>query len=192
MEPKRRIINDLMGMALADVQGDNLAVLRITVDKGDVVEQSEALLCVLQTFVEVEADNIVGYIVTARLYTMDDTAHALFLRVKAEIDEGDFEPGGAEVFYHSQYHVGREIGFEGEVFLLLQSLVLLLIQFGGNGAAHPAVGPVWMLTAKVEHEFVTVERCGADVERAEATLARTVRTGNDGELRSAFHYLEMR
>ena len=44
-----------MGVALADVQGDDLAVLGITVDEGDVVEQTEVLLRVLQAFVEVLA-----------------------------------------------------------------------------------------------------------------------------------------
>ena len=32
-----------MGVALADVQSDNLAVLGIAVDEGDVVEQTEVL-----------------------------------------------------------------------------------------------------------------------------------------------------
>lgn len=39
---------------------------------------------------------------------------------------------------------------------------------------------------------ITVERCGADVERTEAALACTVRTGYDGELWTAFHYFAMR
>ena len=129
-----------------------------------------------------EADDVVGNIVTARLYAVDDTAHTFILGVKAKIYEGDFEPGSAEVVYHPQHHVGREIGLEGEVLLLLQSLVLLLLQFGGYGAAHPAVGPVGMLAAQVEHEFVAIKRGGADVEGAEAALARAVRTGNDSEL----------
>ena len=139
-----------------------------------------------------EADNVVGDIVTARLYAVDDAAHAFVLGVKAEIDEGDFEPGSAEVVYHPQHHVGREIGLESEVFLLLQRLVLLHLQFGGNCAAHPAVGPVGMLAAKVEHEFVAVERGGADVEGAETALARTVRSCYDGELWTVLHYREMR
>ena len=54
-EPERGIVNDFMGVALADVQGDDLAVLRITVDEGDVVEQTEVLLRVLQAFVEILA-----------------------------------------------------------------------------------------------------------------------------------------
>ena len=54
-EPERGIVDDLMGVALADVQGDNLAVLGVAVDEGDVVEQTEVLLRVLQAFVEVLA-----------------------------------------------------------------------------------------------------------------------------------------
>ena len=201
-ESERGIVNDFMGVALADVQGDNLSVLGIAVDESDVIEQTEVQLSVLQAFVEVEADNVIGDIVTARLYAVDDAAHAFVLGVKAKIYEGDFEPCSTEVVYHPQHHVGREIGFEGEVFLLLQRLVLLLLQFGGYGTAHPAIGPVGMLAAQVEHEFVAIERGGADVEGAETALARTVRTCYDGELRSAFllmqaigigyHYREMR
>ena len=170
-----------MVVALTDVKGDDLAVLGITVDEGDVVEKMKVLLRILQTFMEVEADNIVGYVVTTRLHAVDDAAYALFLRVKTEIDEGDFETCGAEVIYHPQHHFAGKVGFEGKVFLLLQGLVLLLLQFGGNGAAHPAVGPVGMIAAEVEHQFVAVKRCSADVEGAGAALACTVRTGNDGE-----------
>ena len=54
-EPERGIVNDFMGVALADVQGDNLAVLGIAVDESDVIEQTEVLLSVLQAFVEVLA-----------------------------------------------------------------------------------------------------------------------------------------
>ena len=191
-EPQRRTVDDLMGVALTDMKGDDLAVLGITVDEGDVVEQTEVLLRVLQTFVEVEADNIVGYVVAAHLHTMNDAAYALFLRVKTEIDEGDFETCGAEVVYHPQYHVAGKVGFESKIFLLLQCFVLLFFQFGGNGAAHPAVRPVGMLTAEVEHEFIAVERCGADVERTETALACTVRTGYDGKLWTTLHYFAMR
>ena len=191
-EPKRRIVYHLMDLALADVQGNNLAILGIAIDEGDVVEQAKVLLRVLQTFSEIEADNIVGYVVAARLYAVDDAAHALFLGVKTEIDEGDFEPCNAEVVYHPQHHFGREIGLEGEVFLLLQCFVLLFLQFGGYGATHPAVGPVGVLATKVEHEFVAVERGGADVEGAEAALTRAIRTGYDGELWTTLHYFAMR
>ena len=54
-EPERGIVNDFMGVALADVQGDNLAVLGIAVDESDVIEQTEVQLRVLQAFVEVLA-----------------------------------------------------------------------------------------------------------------------------------------
>ena len=54
-EPERGIVNDFMGVALADVQGDNLAVLGIAVDESDVIEQTEVQLSVLQAFVEVLA-----------------------------------------------------------------------------------------------------------------------------------------
>ena len=192
MKPEWRIVNNLMSLALADVKGDNLTVLGITVNEGDVVEQTDVLLRVLQAFGEVEADNVVGYIVTTGLHAMDDAAHALFLRVKTKIDEGDFEPGGAEIVYHPQHHVAGKISFEGKVFLLLQGLVLLFFQFGCNGAAHPAVGPVGMLAAEVEHQFIAVERGGADVEGAETALACTVRTGYNGKLWTAFHYFAMR
>lgn len=181
-----------MRLALADIQGNDLTVLGIAVNEGDVVEQMEVLLDILQAFVKVEADNIVGYVVTTGLYTMDDAAHALFLRIKTEIDKGDFEPGSAEVVYHPQHHVAGKVGFEGKVFLLLQGFVLLLLQFGGNGAAHPAVGPVEMFAAEVEHQFVAIKRCGADVEGAEAALARTVRTGNNSKLWPTLHYFAIR
>lgn len=46
-KPERGIVDDFMGVALADVQGDDLTVLRITVDEGDIVEQTEVLLRVL-------------------------------------------------------------------------------------------------------------------------------------------------
>ena len=54
-EPERGIVNDFMGVALADVQGDNLSVLGIAVDESDVIEQTEVQLSVLQAFVEVLA-----------------------------------------------------------------------------------------------------------------------------------------
>ena len=49
-----------MGVALADVQGDDLTILGITVYEGDVVEQTKVLLDILQAFVEIKANNIVG------------------------------------------------------------------------------------------------------------------------------------
>ena len=59
-----------MRLALVDVQGYDVAVVAVAVDESEIVEEAEVLLCVLQSFVEVEADNIVGYIVATRLYTM--------------------------------------------------------------------------------------------------------------------------
>ena len=84
LEPLRGIIDHLVRLALADVQGYDVAVVAVAVDESEVVEEAEVLLRVLQSFVEVEADNIVGYIVATRLYTMDDAAHALVLVAKTK------------------------------------------------------------------------------------------------------------
>lgn len=105
-EPMRGIVNDLMSIALTDMQRNDLTIIGITVNKSDVVEKVEMLLHVLQAFVEVEADNVICYVVATRLHSVDDTAHTFILGVKAEVDEGDFETGSAEVVYHSQHHVG--------------------------------------------------------------------------------------
>ena len=43
-----------------------MAVVAVAVDEGDVIEESEVLLRVLQPFVEIEADDFIGYVVTTR------------------------------------------------------------------------------------------------------------------------------
>jgi len=166
-------------LALVDVQGYDVAVVAVAVDESEIVEEAEVLLCVLQSFVEVEADNIVGYIVATRLYTMDDAAHALVLVAKTEVTERNLEASGTEVLDHVQHHVAGKVGLEGKVLVLFDRLGLLLLQLRGDGAAHPAVGPVGMFAAQVEHQLVAVERLGADVEGTEAALARAVRSGDN-------------
>jgi hypothetical protein len=52
-------------LALADMQGYDVAVVAVAVDESDIIEEAEVMLRVLQSFVEVEADNIVGNVVTA-------------------------------------------------------------------------------------------------------------------------------
>ena len=187
LEPLRRIVDHLVRLALADVQGYDVAVVAVAIDEGEVVEKAEVLLCVLQPLVEIEADNIVGYVVAARLHTVDDAAHALVLVAKTEIAERNLETCSAEVLDHVQHHVAGKVGLEGEVLVLFERFGLLLLQLRGDGAAHPTVGPVGMLAAQVEHQLVAVERLGADVEGTKAALARAVRSGNDGEFRATLH-----
>ena len=86
-----------------------------------------------------------------------------------------------------QHHVAGEVGLEGEILVLFERFGLLLLQLRDDGAAHPAVGPVGVLAAQVEHQLVAVERLGADVEGSEAALACAVRSGNDGEFRATLH-----
>ena len=88
LEPLRGIIDHLVRLALADVQGYDVAVVAVAVDESEVVEEAEVLLRILQPLVKVEADNIVGNIVTARLHTVDDATHALILVAKTEIAKG--------------------------------------------------------------------------------------------------------
>ena len=176
-----------MRLILADVQGYDVAVVAIAIDKSEVVEEAEVLLRVLQPLVEVEADDVVGNVVAARLHTVNDAAHALFLVAKAKITEGNLEACGTKILNHVQDYVAGKVGLEGKVFVLFKSLSFLLLQLRGDGAAHPTVRPVGMFAAQVEHQFVAVERLDADVEGAEAALARAVRSGNDGEFWAALH-----
>jgi len=174
-------------LALADVQGYDVAVVAVAVDESKIVEEAEVLLRVLQPFVEVEADDVVGYIVAARLHAVDDAAHALVLVAKTKIAERNLEASSAEVLDHVQHHVARKVSLERKVLVLFERIGLLFLQLRGDGAAHPTVGPVGMFAAQVEHQFVAVERLDTDVEGAEAALARTVRPGNDGEFWAALH-----
>ena len=45
---------------------------------------------------------------------------------------------------------------------------------------------------QLKKSLYCLPRGGAEVEGAEAALARAVRTGNDGELWPALHYCEVR
>ena len=164
-----------------------MAIVAVTVDEGEIIEETEVLLRILQPFVKVEADNIVGNIVATRLYTVDDAAHALILVAKTEIAKGYLEACGTEVLDHVQHHVAGKVSLKGKVLVLFERLGLLLLQLRGDGAAYPTVGPIGMFAAQVEHQLVAVERLGADVEGTEAALARTVRSGNDGEFRATLH-----
>ena len=168
-----------MRLALADVQGYDMAVVAVAVDESEVVEEAEVLLRVLQSFVEVEADDIVGNVVATCLHAVYDAAHALVLVAKTEIAERNLETCGTEILNHVQHHVAGKVSLEGEVLVLFERLGLLLLQLRGDGAAHPAVGPVGMLSAQVEHQLVAVERLGADVEGTEAALARAVWSGDN-------------
>ena len=168
-----------MRLALTDVQGYDMAVVAVAVDEGEVVEEAEVLLRVLQPFVEIEADDVIGNIVATRLHTVDDAAHALILVAKTEIAERNLEACSTEVLNHVQHHVAGKVGLEGKVLVLFERLGLLLLQLRGDGAAHPTVGPVGMFAAQVEHQLVAVERLGADVEGTEAALARAVRSGDN-------------
>ena len=189
LEPLRGIIDHLVRLALADVQGYDVAVVAVAVDESEVVEEAEVLLRILQPFMEVEADNIVGNIVATRLHAVDDAAHALVLVAETEIAERNLEACGTEVLNHVQHHVAGKVGLEGKVLVLFERLGLLLLQLRGDGAAHPAVGPVRMFATQVEHQLVAVERLGADVERTEAALARAVRSGDNRKFWTTLHLL---
>jgi len=151
LEPLGRIVDNFVRLALADVQGYDVAVVAVAIDESKVVEEAKVLLCVLQPFVEVETDYIVANVVTTRLNTVDYTAHALVLVAEAKITERNLEASGAEVLNHVQHHFTGEVRLEGEILMLFECLVLLLLQLRGDGAAHPTVGPVWMFAAQVEH-----------------------------------------
>ena len=78
-----------MRLVLADVQGYDVTVVAVAVDEGEVVEEVKVLLRILQPLVEVEADYIVGNVVTTRLNTVNDTAHAFVLVAETEIAKGN-------------------------------------------------------------------------------------------------------
>ena len=168
-----------MRLVLADVQGYDVTVVAVAVDEGEVVEETKVLLRILQPLVEVEADYIVGNVVTTRLNTVDDTAHAFVLVAETEIAKGNLEVRGAEVLNHVQHNIARKVGLKGEVLVLFKCLALLFFQLRGNGSAHPVVGPVRMLATQVEHQLIAVERLGTDVEGTEAALTSAVRSSDN-------------
>ena len=176
-----------MRLALADVQGYDVAVVAIAINESKVVEKAEVVLRVFQPLVKIEADYIVGNIVATRLYAVDDAAHALVLIAETEIAKGNLKASGTEIFNHVQHHVAGEVGLEGEILVLFERFGLLLLQLRDDGAAHPAVGPVGVLAAQVEHQLVAVKRLGTDVEGTEAALARAVRSGDNSKFRTTFH-----
>ena len=116
-----------MRLALADMQGYDVAVVAVAIDEGKVVKEVEVLLRVLQPLVEVEADYIVGNVVATRLHAVDDAAHALVLVAEAEIAERNLEVCSTEILNHVQHHVAGEIGLESEVLVLFERFSLLLL-----------------------------------------------------------------
>ena len=114
-----------MRLALADVQGYDVAVVAVAVDESEVVEEAEVLLRILQPFVEVEADNIIRNIVATRLYAVDDAAYALVLIAEAEVAEGC----GTEVLNHVQHHVAGKVGLEGEALCCSSASAFCLSMF---------------------------------------------------------------
>ena len=145
-----------MRQAFANMQGYDMAIVAVAVNESQIIEEAEVLLRVLQSLMEVEADNVIGNVVATCLHTVDDAAHALVLVEEAEVTEGNLEACGTKVLNHVQHHVAGKIGLEGEVLVLFKCLSHLLFQLRGNGAAHPTVGPVGMFAANVEHQLVTV------------------------------------
>ena len=66
------------------MQGYDVAVVAVAVDEGEIIEETEVLLRILQPFVKVEADDVGGNIVATRLHTVDEAAHALVLVAKTK------------------------------------------------------------------------------------------------------------
>ena len=62
-----------------------MAIVAVAVNESQIVEEAEVLLRVLQSFMEIEADNVIGNVVATCLYTVDDAAHALVLVEEAEV-----------------------------------------------------------------------------------------------------------